>query len=93
VYGNALKRVIKEGEPDSLLTECANARREAWLTATSLAARKNLTRLQSVEEEEVKDRDQFFHKLNTDKENFAKEMRTNMNRMMTDSFAAKGILV
>ena len=85
--------MIKEEEPDSLLTECANSRREAWLTATSVAARKNLTRLQSIQEDEAKDREEFFHKLNTDKENFAKVMRANMNRMMLDTFESKAVAV
>ena len=63
VYGNAFTWVVKGVGPDSLLTDCANSRRDAWQNATSVAAMANLQRLKSLNENDVKGREEVFHKL------------------------------
>ncbi len=80
--------MIKHGEPDSILTDCAKSRRERWLNATSQLAYMNLARLQSVKEDDAKAREEFFYKLNHDPK-FAKIVRQNMDSMMPDTFERK----
>ena len=77
--------MIIGGEPDSLLTECANSRRDAWLNATGIAALGNLKRLASTSESDLKERDDFFHRLETDEE-FQNSVRNGFGRMIPDTF-------
>lgn len=66
-YGNALARVIKDGDSDELLTECSNSRRDAWSNVTNPASIMNFKRDSDSQDEEAKKfRAMFFHKLNTD---------------------------
>ena len=88
VYGNAFTRVCKYGESDSLLTECANSRRAAWLNATSKLAMSNLRRLSDADGRYAEERRQFFHKLNSDPA-FPKAFRANLNQMIPDTFDIK----
>jgi 2-polyprenyl-6-methoxyphenol hydroxylase-like FAD-dependent oxidoreductase len=46
-YGNALVRVINDGEDDGLLTHCSESRRWTWINATNVMSVANLKRLQS----------------------------------------------
>jgi hypothetical protein len=64
-YGNALTRVLIGGEPDSLLTECANSRRGVWLETTNMLSMANMKRLCGFDES-MKAREGFFHLLKTD---------------------------
>ena len=84
-YGNALVRVIRGGEADSVMTECAEARRQTWLKTTGPTAEANLDRLRSTEEKTVKAREAFFDKLKTD-QGFPKQAWTAMNDMLKDDF-------
>lgn len=84
-YGNALTRVINGGEPDELLTKCANARRDAWIRATNETSIANLKRLYSTEENDVEARNNFFKGLNKDPK-FAKMIKKRMNDMAGDNF-------
>ena len=85
VYGNALTRVMKDGEPDRLLTDCANSRRDAWLNATSKLEMGNMKRLGEFGEEEAKTRDEFFARLNTDPE-YPKMVRKGLDGMIPETF-------
>ena len=87
-YGKAFVRVRKGGESDSLLTACANSRRDAFLNTTNPTSILNHRRLQSFADEDVKDREAFFQKLNTDP-SFAKQMRLKMNDMLSETFATR----
>ncbi len=58
-YGNALVRVLR-GEPDSLLTTCANSRRDVFVNETNPTSIGNLRRLQSTAEEDNKSKEAFF---------------------------------
>ena len=71
-YGNALARVIKDGEAESLVTACAESRRRAWLEVTNPASQINVRRLRASDEDAVKEREHFFYSLNTDPD-FAKQ--------------------
>jgi hypothetical protein len=84
-YGNAITRVLNGGEPESLLTECANSRRAAWLETTNMLSMTNLKRLCGFDEETVKSREGFFHLLKTDK-SFPAKVRMGFDKMMPDSF-------
>lgn len=84
-YGNALARVLTGGEPESLLTECANSRRTTWLETTNMLSMTNLKRLCGFDEENVKAREGFFHLLKTD-ESFSARVRKGFDKMMLDSF-------
>jgi hypothetical protein len=84
-YGNALTRVLVDGEPESLLTECANSRRTAWLETTNMLSMTNMKRLYGFDEESVKAREGFFHLLKTDV-SFPAQVRKGFARMMPDSF-------
>jgi 2-polyprenyl-6-methoxyphenol hydroxylase-like FAD-dependent oxidoreductase len=87
-YGNALVRVINDGEDDGLLTNCSESRRWTWINATNVMSVANLKRLQSFEPEDIKKRDEFFKRLNTD-ENFPAQVRKGMDGLMIDSFEKK----
>ena len=85
-YGNALVRVIKDGEPDSLLTECADSRRDVFLKITNPTSIMNFKRdTYSQDEDAVKFRTAFFHKMNTDP-NFSIELRKKVDMMLSRSF-------
>jgi len=43
-YGNALVRVLKGGEHEFLLQQCAEARRETWVKVTNVLSVDNLER-------------------------------------------------
>lgn len=85
VYGNALTRVCRYGEPASILTDCAESRRNAWLNATSKFALGNLHRLADQEGEQAEARKEFFDKLNNDK-NFPGEFRKHLDKMIPETF-------
>ncbi|EXJ60695.1 hypothetical protein A1O7_04848 [Cladophialophora yegresii CBS 114405] len=84
-YGNALVRVLKRGEPDSLLTECAENRRQTWLTVTDVLSQANIQRLYRFDDEGIAARDAFLKKANEDA-NFAREVRRGLDKMLSDSF-------
>lgn len=66
-YGNALVRVLKDAEPDGLLTECAHSRRDAFLAVTNPSSIMNLKPDADSQEEDVTEfRAMFLNKLNTD---------------------------
>jgi hypothetical protein len=85
VYGNALTRVLVGGEPDSLLTECASSRRDAWLETTNVLSMINMKRLYCFDEESVKGREEFFHLLRTDA-SFPTKAQKSFDKMIPDSF-------
>lgn len=85
VYGNALTRVLVGGEPDSLLTECASSRRDAWLETTNVLSMVNMKRLYCFDEESVKAREEFFHLLRTDA-SFPTKVQKSFDKMIPDSF-------
>lgn len=85
-YGNALARVISDGEPDSLLTECATSRRDAWLNVTNPTSIMNFKRDSGCQDEDaVKFRTMFFHKLNNDP-NFSKLLGQKLAMLLTRGF-------
>ena len=84
-YGNSLTRVLIGGEPESLLTECANSRRTAWLETTNMLSMTNMKRLYGFDEESVKARESFFQLLKTD-HSFPAKVRMGFDKMMPDSF-------
>jgi hypothetical protein len=61
------------------------------INATNVMIVANLKRLQSFEPEDVKKRNDFFEKLNTDK-NFPAQVRKGMNGLMIDSFEKKALV-
>lgn len=67
-YGNALVRVLRDGEDNLLLTDCANSRRQTWIEVTNKMSQANLDRMAGFDPETVKARDGFFHKLKTNDE-------------------------
>ncbi len=83
-YGNALTRAA-QGEPDSILTECANSRRTAWIEATNQLSQANMKRLYGFDEATVKARQGFFHLLKTDP-SFPAKVRSGFDKMMPESF-------
>jgi hypothetical protein len=88
VYGNAFTRVVKHGEPTSVLVDAGNSRRNAWLDATSQFALGNLHRLKDIEGEHAEARKVFFDKLNNDPD-FPAQFRHNTDRMMPETFEAQ----
>jgi 2-polyprenyl-6-methoxyphenol hydroxylase-like FAD-dependent oxidoreductase len=90
-YGNAPVRVINDGEDDGLLTHCSESRRWTWINATNVMSVANLKRLHSFEPEDIKKRDEFFKKLNTDKK-FPAQVREGMNGIMIDWFEKKPLV-
>lgn len=84
-YGNAFTRVLVGGESESLLTECANSRRTAWLETTNMLSMTNLKRLCGFDKETAKAREDFFHLLKTD-ESFPAKVRSGFDEMMPESF-------
>jgi hypothetical protein len=94
-YGNVLTRVLSGGEPESLLTECANSRRTAWLETTNTLSMNNLKRLYGFDKETVEAREGFFHLLKTDK-SFPAKVWKGFDKMLPVSFnrstsVAKGL--
>jgi 2-polyprenyl-6-methoxyphenol hydroxylase-like FAD-dependent oxidoreductase len=87
-YGNALVCVINDREDDGVLTHCSESRRWTWINATNVMSVANLKRLQSFKPEDIKKRNEFFQKLNTDN-NFPGQVRKGMNGLMIDSFEKK----
>jgi len=83
-YGNALSRVA-HGEPDSLLTDCANSRRTAWIEATNQLSQANMKRLYGFDEATVKAREGFFHLLKTDP-SFPAKVRSGFDKMLPETF-------
>ncbi|KAL7897251.1 hypothetical protein HDV64DRAFT_253824 [Trichoderma sp. TUCIM 5745] len=84
-YGNAFTRVIQHGEPDSLLANCANSRRDAWLNATSQFALGNLHRLKETDGKHTEERKEFFESLNNDP-GFPAQFRNNLDKMIPETF-------
>lgn len=87
-YGNALRRVIKDGEHDILLTTCALARRNAWCGVTNKLSQDNMQRLYSKDPKVIAARDKFFQQLNDPKDGrkFASAVGNGLNNMMTEDF-------
>jgi len=83
-YGNALSRVA-QGEPDSLLTECAESRRNAWLETTNQLSQANMKRLYGFDEASIKGREGFFHLLNADP-SFPAKVRAGFDKMLPETF-------
>ncbi|KAF2103804.1 FAD/NAD(P)-binding domain-containing protein [Rhizodiscina lignyota] len=79
---------LHHGEPDSVLTDCATSRRDAWLNATAKFALGNLHRLADAEGEQAEARKEFFDKLNNDP-GFPKAFRKNLDSMMPETFELK----
>jgi hypothetical protein len=86
-YGNALVRVIKDGEDDSLLTACAKSRRDTWLNVTNEMSQGNLNRLRAVDTKGVAMREGFFNKLNSDP-SFPAVIRGGLERILPHTFEA-----
>lgn len=84
-YGNALVRVIQNSEPDDLLIQCANNRRQAWLDATNELSQANIRRLYGHDEESTKMREGFFEKLRSDP-SFPGKIRVGFDKMIPDTF-------
>ncbi|ETN46764.1 uncharacterized protein HMPREF1541_00953 [Cyphellophora europaea CBS 101466] len=84
-FGNALTRVIKHGESQRLLTECANSRRQTWIEATNMLSQANISRLYGFDQKTTTAREAFFEKLRTDSA-FPSVVRAGMDKMMTDTF-------
>jgi hypothetical protein len=77
--------VLIGGELDSLLTECANSRRGAWLETTNLLSMANMKRLYSFDEESLKVREGFSHLLKIDT-SFLTKLQKGFDKVMPDSF-------
>ena len=84
-YGNALVRILKHGENDNLLTQCADSRRQTWITTTNQLSQSNIERLYRFDEQGIKARNGFFEKLKMD-EAFPGVVRGGMAKMMVDTF-------
>ncbi|ETI24453.1 hypothetical protein G647_03822 [Cladophialophora carrionii CBS 160.54] len=85
-YGNALARVLSRGEPDSLLTECAETRRQTWLTVTDVLSQANIQRLYRFDDQGiVAAREAFFKRSNEDA-NFARDVRRGLDKMLSNTF-------
>ena len=87
-YGNALVRVIQNGEPDDLLTQCANSRRDAWINVTNELSQANIRRLYGFDEESVAMREGFFAKLKADPD-FPVKVRAGFDKMIPNTFEAQ----
>ena len=84
-YGNALVRVIKEGESDSLLTSCAESRRQTWINTTDKLSQANLKRMFCFDSETVAARESFFKKLKSEP-GFHGLVRGGFDKLLADSF-------
>ena len=84
-YGNALVRVVKRGESEQILRQCAESRRQAWLDVTNNLSQANVRRLHAFDPEGTKAREEFFGKLKTD-DQFPKIMRAGFDKMIPVSF-------
>lgn len=82
-YGNALVRVINQGEDDELLTHCSESRRWTWINATRVMSEGHLKRLQSFTPEDTKKRNDFFKKLDADKF-FPAQVKKGMDSLLID---------
>lgn len=87
-YGNAIRRVLREGVDESLLHDCAEARRSAWVGVTNKLSSDNIQRLYSVEPNLVAARDAFFEKLNDvdARQSVAAAARAGFDKMMSNDF-------
>ncbi|KAJ9652655.1 hypothetical protein H2198_008090 [Neophaeococcomyces mojaviensis] len=87
-YSNALKRVLVGGAHESLLTTCALARRNAWRGITNKLSQDNMIRLYSMKPKDVRDREEFFRKLNDPKTRklVAGAVRASFDTMMLEDF-------
>lgn len=94
-YGNAMRRVLREGSDESLLHDCAAARRTAWMEVTNKLSYDNIRRLYSSETEVASARSGFFAKLDdvqTSKA-MAEVVRTGFDKMMSDDFSSDSSIV
>lgn len=87
-FGNALRRVIVDGESDELLTRCSNSRRDAWLEVTNKLSQDNMQRLYASTTSAVAAREGFFQKLNdpVNGHSFAKTVQSSFGKMIPDNF-------
>ncbi|OCT52421.1 hypothetical protein CLCR_10093 [Cladophialophora carrionii] len=86
-YGNALVRVLERREPDSLLTECAETRRQTWLTVTDVLSQANIQRLYRFDDQGiVAARDAFFKRSNEDGHFLARDVRRGLDKMLSNTF-------
>ena len=87
-YGNALRRVIVDGEPDQLVTECAMSRKSAWQQVTNELSQNNLQRLYSTDPAVITARESFFTKLNDTEHGkaFAVSVASSFGKMMPKTF-------
>lgn len=83
--GNALVRVIRDGEDVSILSKCAEARRQTWIEVTNQLSQSNIDRLYANDEQAVGARNGFFQKLNTDP-SFSHVVRAGMGKILSDTF-------
>ena len=84
-YGNAFTRVVKNGEAHSLLTECANSRRQVWIESTDKMSQGNLQRMYGFDKETIASREGFFKKLDTDA-TFHNVVKAGFDKLLPDSF-------
>ena len=80
--------MIQNGEPDDLLTECANSRRSAWLNTTNELSQANIKRLYGTGVEADASREAFFEKLKNDA-NFPAVVRAGFDKMIPEDFEGK----
>ncbi|RVX73936.1 hypothetical protein B0A52_02826 [Exophiala mesophila] len=81
--GNVLSRVCRGEADESLLTEVANDRRDAWLNYTNKLSMGMYKRLASEEPQDARERDEYFASLNNDPSYFSKV------RAMVEGIAGK----
>lgn len=92
-YGNALIKVLIQGEHDNLLTTCALARRNAWRGITDKLSQDNMRRLFSEDPKVVAEREGFFRKLNDpeDGKKFGAAVGKGFGNMMLEDFSSFAI--
>lgn len=84
-YGNAIVRVVKRGEPDELLTQCAKSRRQVWIDVTNHLSQGNLKRMYGFDPETAAAREAFFKKL-TEEPDFHRMVRASFDKMLPETF-------
>ncbi|KIV90853.1 hypothetical protein PV10_05459 [Exophiala mesophila] len=84
VFGNALIRHLRGGEPDEIITKAAEARRSTWLSFINPTSQTNFRRLFSVEDADASEREAFFKKLNQADEQFLAAARSHTNLLPDD---------
>ena len=84
VIGNALIRCLG-GEGEDIVQVAADSRRNTWLSVTDPMSRDNFLRLCSRDPEVSKDREDFFHKLKTDKA-FSMALFVAVGQLLPDTF-------